>query len=62
MVVPEDREGRDDNNPLLKRGDPKLSDTTSMSTRKAGGQKETHEKSTVSIKPLSIALYHVLFT
>lgn len=51
MVVPEDREGRDNDNSLLKRGDPKLLETTSMSTRKAGGQQETSKKSTVSIKP-----------
>ena len=54
MVVPEDREGRDSNNSLLKRGDPKSLETTSTSTRKAGGQQETNKESTVSIK-LSIA-------
>ena len=50
MVVPEDREGRDNTNSLLKRGDPKLLETTSTSTRKAGGQQETNKESTVSIK------------
>ena len=60
MVVPEDREGRDSNNSLLKRGDQKLLETTSTSTRKAGGQQETNKESTVSIK-LYLLLSNICF-